>query len=958
MTGLFFILTVTFFILWLTKKPGSGEAEEYRHGYWEGYRAFGDKVKNALKRGEISSKTLQTFIDAGYPNPAKDGAQTESETPVEDGGQEIPVWAKESPAYQEARPITVAKRDHTTRNMNTVLYVASFLFVAAAAAFVAASMPDVVRLAGLWLVTLAFYGTGLILYVSVERLRPAALAFVGTGLAILPFAGYALYLLGDVSATTAWLITSIIGVGAYAAATWVLRSQVVAYLTMALVVSLSLSSTASLGAPVVWYFVVLIALSLLMNIIGFLKPSSWLGGIFSKPLEVTGHILVPLTLLASLFVASNTTLFTYEIVFGLATAHYAVLWLRQKRMIFETAVRILLHATVLLIGWDIVNGEWPGLAAWWAIAATMQALYSIIRFKHETNAGEVVWLALMLTGLMKGVILWFPGEHAALGALFNLAAIVLLGTWAAYRWKQMTWAIIAIVTSVFIPFVVGRWLMEPLWEWQSIAWLFAGASTVSLGLLYAVKARQIMRTRLATLLKVAFWIYAAVAFLVAIIAMENVTIASLSLVLALLVLVYSYVVRAETLQALASGLIIVAVMAGGYEYIADGRWRIINNVLILAVFFYALAFLQYRLRQLYRFQISVLFGLLSFVGLIFTLGSGGVVSIPGMLLLLVGSTLSLLVRSRLLSGLALLKTSLGVFYPTFLGIAWLLSFGQEAGWNFIFYAVTATVLCVVSYIERQPWVGIISNLAVLMATGFAWVWLGLPLIWATIGTTIIVSLVFYGSYLWALWKHDSWRQWLHLISLWVVAGLVGVSQMYSASSPYNGVAALIFTATALTLVAHGYIRHHRTMVEVGVYIVTYGLQQFTAIAAPEFSVVFYAHWWAAVIACAAWLRRDEVNEGFTTRLVVAMAIISSVTGLWALGEGGGYQLLFLVEHAALLVAGGLLQKSWAVWWGAVGSILSVVYFLKEYPYVALAFLGLVLVGIVVWRLMRTSRGSH
>lgn len=69
-------------------------------------------------------------------------------------------------------------------------------------------------------------------------------------------------------------------------------------------------------------------------------------------------------------------------------------------------------------------------------------------------------------------------------------------------------------------------------------------------------------------------------------------------------------------------------------------------------------------------------------------------------------------------------------------------------------------------------------------------------------------------------------------------------------------------------------------------------------------------------------------------------------------EGGWYQLLFLIEHLALLVAGALLSVRWILWWGLTGASLAVIYFLKDYTYLRLGFLGLLLIGIVIWRLAK------
>src|SRR4051812_5647408 len=147
MAVIWFILALLFFILWVNKKPQeTDQSQDYRQGYWDGYRSFGDQVKQELDKGTVSSKQLERFISDGYPPEYQD-----EEAQVEDE----PVVQINEVSRHFTQPKTVAvlapyqREAQTVRNLNTMLYVASFLLVAAAAAFVAASMPPFIRLMGL-----------------------------------------------------------------------------------------------------------------------------------------------------------------------------------------------------------------------------------------------------------------------------------------------------------------------------------------------------------------------------------------------------------------------------------------------------------------------------------------------------------------------------------------------------------------------------------------------------------------------------------------------------------------------------------------------------------------------------------------------------------------------------------------------------------------------------------------
>ena len=134
------------------------------------------------------------------------------------------------------------------------------------------------------------------------------------------------------------------------------------------------------------------------------------------------------------------------------------------------------------------------------------------------------------------------------------------------------------------------------------------------------------------------------------------------------------------------------------------------------------------------------------------------------------------------------------------------------------------------------------------------------------------------------------------------------------------------------------------------YLATTGLQVLASIALPELNAVAYAHWWAATIASMALWQSDNR----TTRLAIAAGFITSTTGLYTLAEGGQYQLLFLAEHLALLVTGVLLRKTWAIYWGLIASTAAVMYFLQDIAYLSFTFLGLVLIGIALWRLKKSN----
>ena len=227
--------------------------------------------------------------------------------------------------------------------------------------------------------------------------------------------------------------------------------------------------------------------------------------------------------------------------------------------------------------------------------------------------------------------------------------------------------------------------------------------------------------------------------------------------------------------------------------------------------------------------------------------------------------------------------------------------------------------------------------------------MGYPHVWQVLGIGWSLAAIFYFGYLIFIGLGDRLREQAMLWSTWGALCLAGALTL--ASSGFTPAVALLLLALAVTMGYEAWRRRTWVLGEAAIYLANIAFQRLLAVLYPELNMVFYAHWWAAVVAAVALARRVDVRP----RLIVAMAFVTGATGLYALGQGGGYQLLFLAEHLALLVGGALRQKAWAVWWGIAASAAAILYFLRGYTFLWLGFLGLLLIAIVVWRLMRSNR---
>ena len=194
---------------------------------------------------------------------------------------------------QESAAVRAARKEKRDRqNINTTLYVASLLLVAAGSLFIGTGLPAVLRFAGVVAITALFYAGGLLLHTKAPRLRPAAVAFTGTGLALIPVVGLAMYNFTLPDGPAAWLVTSFIGTVAYVAAAVRMDSKVLAYLSLTFAVSTAWSGISVVGGALLWYFAALIAIAVVLTLLALTRPR-WMPSVFLKPLMDLHPFVVP-----------------------------------------------------------------------------------------------------------------------------------------------------------------------------------------------------------------------------------------------------------------------------------------------------------------------------------------------------------------------------------------------------------------------------------------------------------------------------------------------------------------------------------------------------------------------------------------------------------------------------------------------------------------------------------------
>ncbi len=249
----------------------------------------------------------------------------------------------------EERAAQRAARD--LRTINIALYSASLLLVAAGGLFIGAAVPGAARAATIVVVVALFYVSGLVLYTRLPRLQPAAVAFTGTGLALLPVAGLLFGVLTG-QGPLAWFATALIGTAAYLVAAVRLQSRVVAFLTLPFFLSIALSSVSLLGGALVWYFTSSIGVAALLAGLLRLAPR-WLPDVVSRAVVDTHRFLAPAALVASLLLGDLLGEADRAQLWIVATAYYAALvaFFDVRRIQHFYALRLVVSIATVLTAW-------------------------------------------------------------------------------------------------------------------------------------------------------------------------------------------------------------------------------------------------------------------------------------------------------------------------------------------------------------------------------------------------------------------------------------------------------------------------------------------------------------------------------------------------------------------------------------------------------------------------------
>ncbi|UYQ76595.1 hypothetical protein OF385_11185 [Glutamicibacter sp. JL.03c] len=245
--------------------------ERLREAWQEGYEA----ATAYLRRTGVQPPAQAPPADERSPAPSQTPLTPKppASGPQQGAGYGAPAQTAH-PLPPVARPVAppkpvkvLTKRERELRNINITLYVAALMIVAAGALFLSFALPPVAKVIAFIILAAAFYAGGLITCAVKPTLRPAGAAFAGTGLALLPLCAIATYNTLDISGPVTWLVFSVIGTLAVGYATVRLKSRVLSWVAVLILVSTGMASAATMQRGILNYMLILVALSILLMLL-------------------------------------------------------------------------------------------------------------------------------------------------------------------------------------------------------------------------------------------------------------------------------------------------------------------------------------------------------------------------------------------------------------------------------------------------------------------------------------------------------------------------------------------------------------------------------------------------------------------------------------------------------------------------------------------------------------------
>ena len=277
---------------------------------------------------------------------------------------------------------------------------------------------------------------------------------------------------------------------------------------------------------------------------------------------------------------------------------------------------------------------------------------------------------------------------------------------------------------------------------------------------------------------------------------------------------------------------------------------------------------------------------------------------------------------------------------------------RSAGW-----LAAVAAMYVLVYVVRRAALLYAGNVMSVILVALLCAWCGVSFSGALVAIAAFGLIGFYGvGWLYRLWR-GAGRVWnAMLVSSLTVACSAGLLASLSSDVAIVAGAAVILVGAGAVFSVQSYEMKRLEFAECGVVIAMLGAQRLLCIAFPDTHALVYTHLWVLVAAAlyAGYHICKRPIESIC-HLVILLCLVTIPGLAAAFIDGGWYQLLFLVEHTAVVIVGVVTARKLTSIWGAVGVTVAILYMLREFQALLNIMIGLLVLAAVVFAIVRANR---
>ena len=914
-----------------------------------------------------------------------------------------------------AMPPQAPSRSASNVTINIALYVAMLLLVSGIISLTMTfSAMTWLNVAMIWLWIFVMYVTGFVLEKRVPMVKPAALAFVGTALASVPLAGIVTYSVLGGYAAACWFGSSLVGFGLYIYATLRFKNQFLAYISMLALLTTSLSLPALASASLAWYYVAMIAFGAATALFAQLKLS-WLPKILSQPTAVSSAIAVPSALFAALVSFSALSIAEYTAILATGLLYYAAQALTLKSVgqkIYADLMARLLSLVVVgtAVAWlgensmDAVSLVLSGVA----LLHVLVAAQFVPRGRPSASVNEtMVWVGFFVAGIVSP--LFAIGDNYQIIWIIEMVLLALASVFVAIRTRRYS-----LLWALFYALLNLPWLISSQAGFSNEATIVMYSvlanvtlalrlfirklSAVSATLIYVsvgvwLLAAAIFMLGLTSLLWPAFWfaLVAAALYFVAIVEKLRVfaAFAHGALLTAAEIAIYWWTSYAFATFMVAGALNLV--LAAGIAEVCSARfaasrtaktlrysmipYAAIIGAATLASSDYesqlavawisavlAIAYAAYRLRHvvlIYLAQVTIILQiLLSFLA--YSLGWEPLAALLAWLPLLgfgvVSASASLLLKRRSPATESWWHT--GVASALLFGSLSLLTLeSSDYAWRSCAWLAAVTAAYLIAYLTRQISMLYVANSAAVILVVLVSAWAKL----SGDATLVLISWLglagFYGvAWIYRVLRGRS-RVWFAMMISGIITAIsAGMFALFSSDLLVISAATVVLFGTAAASIFSDYEAKKVQLNPTGTFFAVAAVQRLLSLVFPDLHFLIFSHIWAAwFLAYYAVFSLTKQRSRATLSLVVSLLVLTVPCLFEAIISGGWYQLLFLVEQVAIVIAGLISSRKLSTIWGAVGVTLAALYMMRGFQALLSITVGLLVIAAVIYVIVRANK---